>query len=201
MISQLRPAIIMTVLFSVLTGLIYPLAITGIAQAVLARPANGSLVTKGGVVVGSSLIGQAFAGDVYFHSRPSATSAPDPKDATKTVDAPYNAANSSGSNLGPTSAKLVDRVKGDIEALRKEGLAGPIPADAVTTSGSGLDPDISPVYAKAQVARVAKARNVPEAQVAALVDANTAGRPAGVSGAPRVNVLELNLALDGATAK
>ncbi|VFU09699.1 potassium translocating ATPase, subunit C (fragment) [Methylocella tundrae] len=131
---------------------------------------------KGDVIIGSSLIGQTFTKDVYFHSRPSATSAADPNDSTKTIDAPYNADNSSGSNLGPTSAKLIDRVKADIETLRGQGLAGPIPADAVTTSGSGLDPDISPAYAKAQVARVAKARNLPEAKVAALVDATTSGR-------------------------
>jgi K+-transporting ATPase ATPase C chain len=155
-----------------------------------------------GVVVGSSLIGQNFTKDIYFHSRPSATSATDPNDATKTIDASYNADNSSGSNLGPTSAKLVDRVKADIETLRKDdGLEGPVPADAVTTSGSGLDPDISPAYAKAQVARVAKARNLAEAQVAALVEAATAGRLLGILGEQRVNVLALNLALDGTGAK
>ena len=202
MLQHLRPALVLLALFTLLTGLAYPFALLGIAAA-LPGPANGSLVKNAdGLVVGSSLIGQNFTKDIYFHSRPSATSATDPNDATKTIDAPYNADNSSGSNLGPTSAKLVDRVKGDIEALRKgDGLTGPVPADAVTTSGSGLDPDISPAYAKAQVARVAKARNVPEAQVAALVEANTAGRLFGILGEPRVNVLALNLALDGSGAR
>ena len=196
MLQHLRPALVLLTLLTLVTGLAYPFALLGIAAA-LPGPANGSLVRKGDVIVGSSLIGQNFTKDSYFHSRPSATSATDPNDATKTIDAPYNADNSSGSNLGPTSAKLVDRVKGDIEALRKgDGLTGPVPADAVTTSGSGLDPDISPAYAKAQVARVAKARNVPEAQVAALVEANTAGRLFGILGEPRVNVLALNLDLD-----
>lgn len=197
MLQHLRPALVMLALFTVLTGVIYPFALTGFAAVALPGAANGSLVKNGDVIVGSSLIGQNFTKDVYFHSRPSATSAADPNDSTKTIDAPYNADNSSGSNLGPTSAKLIDRVKADIETLRGQGLAGPIPADAVTTSGSGLDPDISPAYAKAQVARVAKARNLPEAKVAALVDATTSGRLLGVIGEPRVNVLELNLALDG----
>jgi K+-transporting ATPase ATPase C chain len=197
MLQHLRPALVLLALFTVLTGVIYPFALTGFAAIALPGAANGSLVKKGDVIVGSSLIGQNFTKDVYFHSRPSATSAADPNDSTKTIDAPYNADNSSGSNLGPTSAKLIDRVKADIETLRGQGLAGPIPADAVTTSGSGLDPDISPAYAKAQVARVAKARNLPEAKVAALVDATTSGRLLGVIGEPRVNVLELNLALDG----
>ncbi len=201
MLQHLRPALVLLTLLTLVTGLAYPFALLGIAAA-LPGPANGSLVRKGDVIVGSSLIGQNFTKDTYFHSRPSATSATDPNDATKTIDAPYNADNSSGSNLGPTSAKLVDRVKGDIEALRKDdGLTAPVPADAVTTSGSGLDPDISPAYAKAQVARVAKARNVPEAQVAALVEANTAGRLFGILGEPRVNVLALNLALDGSGAR
>ena len=178
MLQHLRPALVLLALFTLLTGLAYPFALLGIAAA-LPGPANGSLVKNdAGLIVGSSLIGQNFTKDIYFHSRPSATSATDPNDATKTIDAPYNADNSSGSNLGPTSAKLVDRVKADIETLRKDdGLAGPIPADAVTTSGSGLDPDISPAYAKAQVARVAKARNLTEAQVAALVEASTSGSP------------------------
>ncbi|WPP03587.1 potassium-transporting ATPase subunit KdpC [Methylocella tundrae] len=197
MLQHLRPALVMLALFTVLTGVIYPFALTGFAAIALPGAANGSLIKKGDVIIGSSLIGQTFTKDVYFHSRPSATSAADPNDSTKTIDAPYNADNSSGSNLGPTSAKLIDRVKADIETLRGQGLAGPIPADAVTTSGSGLDPDISPAYAKAQVARVAKARNLPEAKVAALVDATTSGRLLGVIGEPRVNVLELNLALDG----
>lgn len=201
MLQHLRPALVMLALFTALTGVVYPFALTGFAAIVFPGLANGSLVKKGDVIVGSILIGQNFTKDVYFHGRPSATSATDPNDATKTIDAPYNADNSSGSNLGPTSAKLIDRVKGDIETLRSQGLAGPIPADAVTASGSGLDPDISPAYAKAQVARIAKARNLPEGEVAALVDAKTAGRLAGLLGEPRVNVLELNLALDAKTAK
>ena len=200
MLQHLRPALVLLALFTILTGLAYPFALIGIAAG-LPGVANGSLVRNGDVVVGSRLIGQNFTKDEYFHGRPSATSATDPNDATKTIDAPYNADNSSGSNLGPTSAKLIDRVKGDVEALRKDGLAGPIPADAVTTSGSGLDPDISPAYAKAQVARVARARNLPEDQVASLVESKTAARLFSIIGEPRVNVLELNLALDGINAK
>ena len=198
MLSQLRPAIVMIVLFTLLTGLIYPLAITGIAQVALKGPADGSLVSRNGAVVGSGLIGQNFAADTYFHGRPSATSAPDPKDASKTIDAPYNAANSSGSNLGPTSQKLLDRVKGDVAALGGSP-AKPVPADAVTTSASGLDPDVSPDYALMQVGRVATARKLPENQIKALVEAHVAGRVLGVFGEPRVNVLQLNLDLDALT--
>ena len=200
MLSQIRPAIVMIVLFSALTGLVYPLAITGIAQVVLARPANGSLETRNGVVVGSSLIGQVFTGDAYFHGRPSATSAPDPKDPTKTVDAPYNAANSSGSSLGPTSKKLIDRVKADVEALGG-GPSKPVPADAVTTSASGLDPHISPSFARLQAARVAAARHLPEARVQELLESSIETRFLGVFGEPRVNVLALNLDLDRLPAK
>ena len=200
MFSQMRPAIVMIVLLSALTGLAYPLAITGIAQILLPRPANGSLETKDGVVIGSSLIGQFFTGDGYFHGRPSATSAPDPKDATKTVDAPYNAANSVGSNLGPTSKKLIDRVKADVEALGG-GPAKPVPADAVTTSGSGLDPHISPAFARLQVARVAAARKLSEARVLDLLESRVETPVLGVFGEPRVNVLALNLDLDRLSAK
>jgi len=199
MLNQIRPAIVMLVLFSALTGLAYPLAITGIAQAIAPSQANGSLVTIKDKVVGSSLIGQNFASDKYFHARPSATQTQDPAhpdDPTKTIDAPYNAANSTGSNLGPTSQKLLDRVKADVEAKRAAGLTGPIPADAVTTSASGLDPDISPEYALAQVAAIAKARNLPADKVRALVQAHTEGRALGLFGEPRVNVLLLNIALD-----
>ena len=191
MLSQIRPAIVMIVLFSALTGLAYPLAITGIAQAVMKGPASGSLVSRDGTVVGSSLIGQTFTSDRYFQGRPSATSAPDPKDASKTVDAPYNAANSAGSNLGPTSQKLVDRVKASVQALGGSP-AKPVPADAVTTSGSGLDPDISPATAALQVPRIAAARKLSPDQVQALVAAGTAS----TFGVPIVNVLALNLALD-----
>jgi K+-transporting ATPase ATPase C chain len=196
MFTHLRPALVLLVLMTALTGLAYPLAFTGMAQAVLSGPANGSLIERNGVVVGSSLIGQPFTSDRYFWPRPSATSAPDPKDSSKTVDAPYNAANSSGSNLGPTSQKLVDRVKGDVEPLKAAG-ATVVPADAVTTSASGLDPHISPAFAALQVARVAKARGLPEQQVAALLTQQTEGRLLGFLGEPRVNVLKLNLALDG----
>ena len=199
MVSQIRPAIVLLVLFTLLTGLAYPLAITGIAQAILPGQANGSLLSSGGKPVGSALIGQNFAADKYFHSRPSATQAQDPAhpdDSTKTIDAPYNAANSTGSNLGPTSQKLVDRVKADVEAKRAAGWKGPIPADAVTTSASGLDPHISPENALAQVAAVAKARGESEDQVRVLVEANVEGRVLGLFGEPRVNVLALNLDLD-----
>jgi K+-transporting ATPase ATPase C chain len=192
----MRPAIVMIVLLSALTGLVYPLAITGIAQLAFAGSADGSLVTRDdGTIIGSTLIGQSFTSEKYFHGRPSATSAPDPSDSTKTVDAPYNAGNSSGSNLGPTSQKLLDRVKGDVATLGGSP-AKPVPADAVTTSASGLDPDISPDYARLQVGRVATARNLREARVAALVESRIRNPFLGIFGEPRVNVLELNLALD-----
>ena len=197
MIQHLRPAFVMLVLFTALTGIIYPLAITGIAQAVTPATANGSLINVNGKPVGSSLIGQSFAASKYFQSRPSATSAPDPADATKTVDAPYNASNSSGSNLGPISQKLVDRLKADAETLRGAGYQGAIPADALTTSASGLDPHISPAFAALQVAAIAMARTLPEDKLKALVEANTEHPLFGLFGEPRVNVLRLNIALDG----
>jgi K+-transporting ATPase ATPase C chain len=195
MVQQLRPAVVMVVGMTVLTGLIYPLAVTGIAQAVFPRQAGGSLVEVDGKVVGATLIGQPFADAKYFHGRPSATTDTDPNDATKTVPAPYNAANSGGSNLGPTSQALIDRVKADVEKL---GLpAGTkVPADLVTTSGSGLDPDISPAAAAVQVPRVARARNLPPAEVERLVAEATTPRTFGILGEPHVNVLHLNLALD-----
>jgi K+-transporting ATPase ATPase C chain len=200
MLSQIRPAIVMLVLFSILTGLVYPLAVWAIAQVVAPSQANGSLITIKDKVVGSSLIGQNFASDKYFHPRPSATQTQDPAhpdDPSKTVDAPYNAANSVGSNFGSTSQKLIDRVKADIDAKHAAGITGPIPADAVTTSASGLDPHISPEYALAQVSAVAKARNLPEDKVRALVETNIEGRDFRIFFEPRVNVLLLNLALDG----
>jgi K+-transporting ATPase ATPase C chain len=203
MLSQIRPAIVLLALFTLLTGLIYPLAITGIAQFAMPRQANGSLLPVDGRPVGSALIGQNFASDRYFRGRPSATQAQDPAhpdDPSKTIDAPYNAANSTGSNLGPTSQKLIDRVKADVEAKRAAGWQGPIPVDAVTTSASGLDPDISPDNAFAQVAAVAKARSLPEDAVRALVEANIQGRFVGLIGEPRVNVLRLNIALDALKA-
>ena len=200
MIQHFRPAFVMLVLFTVLTGLAYPFAITGVAQLALPAAANGSLVKVKGKFVGSALIGQSFAAGKYFQSRPSATSAPDPADATKTVDAPYNASNSSGSNLGPISQKLIDRLKADGETLKATGYQGAIPADALTTSASGLDPHISPAFAALQAAAIAKARNLPEAKVKALVEANTERPLIGLFGEPRVNVLLLNIALDGLSA-
>ena len=196
MLRHIRPAVVLLILFSALTGLVYPLAITGIAQIAMPGAANGSLIEKNGVVVGSALVGQNFKSDRYFHPRPSATTDTDPNDSTKTIDAPYNAANSAASNLGPTSQKLVDRVKTGIEAWRAMAGAGPVPGDAVTTSASGLDPDISPQAALAQVASVAKARGLDEGKVRALVESSIAGRVLGLIGEPRVNVLRLNLALD-----
>jgi K+-transporting ATPase ATPase C chain len=196
MLKEIRPAIVILVLLTVITGLAYPLAMTGIAGVIFPRQAQGSLIEKDGKVVGSALIGQVFADDKYFHGRPSATNAPDPKDSTKTVDAPYNAANSMGSNLGPTSKALADRLKGDLDSLKKDNPSAAVPVDLVTTSGSGLDPDISPEAARFQVPRVAKARGVPPERLRALVDAQVEGRTFGLLGEPRVNVLRLNLALD-----
>ena len=197
MLKEIRPAIVMVICFTVLTGLAYPLAMTGIAQVVFPRQANGSLIKKDdGKVIGSELIGQNFADDKYFHGRPSATSDTDPNDPTKTVPAPYNAANSVGSNLGPTSKALIDRVTEDTKKLQAENPSAPVPVDLVTTSASGLDPDITPAGAYFQVPRVAKARGVSEDRLRALVAGNTEGRFLGVVGEPRVNVLKLNLALD-----
>ncbi len=196
MFSQLRPAIVMIVLFTALTGLVYPLAITGVAQLVMTDKANGSVIERDGRTIGSRLIGQYFASDRYFHGRPSATTGPDPADPSKTVDAPYNAANSMGSNLGPTSKKLIDRVNAAIEGEFGAGRIDVVAADAVTTSASGLDPHISPQFALAQIPAVAKARNLSEAQVRDLVEVNIEERFFGVIGEPRVNVLLLNIALD-----
>jgi K+-transporting ATPase ATPase C chain len=195
MLSQIRPAIMMIVVMTIVTGLVYPLGMTGIAQLVFPRQANGSLIEKDGKVIGSELIGQNFADVKYFHSRPSATSEPDPNDSTKTVSVPYAADNSVGSNLGPTSQALIDRMKDDSAALKDEN-PEPIPVDLVTTSASGLDPDITPAAAAFQVRRVAKARNLQPDQVQALVDSYTQGRVLGILGEKRVNVLKLNLALD-----
>lgn len=191
MLRHFRASLVMLVLMTVLLGIAYPLAMVGIAGAAFPREAAGSLIEKDGKVVGSSLIGQSFTGETYFHGRLSATTDTDPADSTKTVPAPYNAANSMGSNLGPTSKALIDRVKEDADKLGKG-----VPVDLVTTSGSGLDPHISPEAAAWQVARVAKARGLTEAQVRTLVAENTEGRMYGLLGEPRVNVLQLNLALD-----
>jgi potassium-transporting ATPase KdpC subunit len=201
MLREIRPAIILLILLTAITGLAYPLAMTAIAGAIFPKQAQGSLVEKDGKVVGSALIGQEFKDDKYFHGRPSATLAPDPADATKTVSAPYNAANSGGSNLGPTSKALNDRIKEDVEKLKAENPSASVPVDLVTTSASGLDPDISPEAALFQVPRVAKARSIPEDRVRQLVSENTKGRLAGLLGEPRVNVLALNLSLDAVGSK
>jgi K+-transporting ATPase ATPase C chain len=201
MLREIRPAIVLIVALTLITGLAYPLAMTGLAQVLFPRQANGSLIEKDGKVIGSALIGQVFADDKYFHGRPSATNAPDPKDATKTVDAPYNAANSMGSNLGPTNKALIDRVKGDVDKLKEENASAQVPIDLVTTSGGGLDPHISPEAALFQVPRVAKFRNLPEDRVRQLVNEHIDGRTLGLLGEPRVNVLALNLALDRAAAR
>jgi K+-transporting ATPase ATPase C chain len=201
MLKEIRPAIIVLALLTLITGFVYPLALTAIAGVIFPKQAQGSLIEKNGTVVGSALIGQEFKDDKYFHGRPSATTAPDPADATKTVPMPYNAANSGGSNLGPTSKALNDRVKEDVEKLKAENSSAAVVIDLVTTSASGLDPDISPEGALFQVPRVAKARNMPEDRVRQLVTAHAEGRLIGLLGEPRVNVLALNLALDAATSK
>jgi potassium-transporting ATPase KdpC subunit len=197
MMRLLRASLVILVLMTLLTGVAYPLAMTGVAHLFLREQANGSLLMRDGKVVGSALIGQSFSSDRYFHGRPSATTDTDPADATKTVPAPYNAANSAGSNLAPTSKALVDRVKEDVTKLGG-GPSMPVPADLVTTSASGLDPDISPASAELQVARVAKARGLSDLEIRRLVAQHTEGRMFGVLGEPRVNVLQLNLALDAA---
>jgi len=199
MLREIRTAIIVLALLALITGLAYPLAMTAIAGAIFPKQAAGSLIERDGKVVGSTLIGQEFQDDKYFHGRPSATTAPDPADSTKTVPAPYNAANSGGSNLGPTSKALNDRVKEDVDKLKAENPSAAVPIDLVTTSASGLDPDISPEGALFQVPRVARVRNMPEDRVRALVTENTEGRFAGLLGEPRVNLLALNLALDAAS--
>src|SRR3954462_1554553 len=196
MLREIRPAILILLLLTAITGLAYPMAMTAIAGAIFPKQAEGSLIEVDGKVVGSALIGQEFKDDKYFHGRPSATTAPDPADSTKTVPAPYNAANSGGSNLGPTSKALNDRIKDDVAKLKAENPRASVPVDLVTTSASGLDPDISPEGALFQVPRVAKARNLPEDTVRQLVTVNSQGRVAGLLGEPRVNVLVLNLALD-----
>ena len=200
MVKEIRPAIVLILAFTLITGLVYPLVMTGIAGVIFPYQAQGSLIEKDGKVVGSALIGQDFESDRYFHSRPSATTGPDPSDPSKSVAQPYNAANSMGSNLGPTSKALIDRVTADVEKLKQENPSDQVPTDLVTTSGSGLDPHISPAAAYFQVPRVAKARNMPENTLRDLVAEHIEGRSLGLFGEPRVNVLALNLALDGAGA-
>jgi potassium-transporting ATPase KdpC subunit len=198
MLKEIRPAIVLILAFTVITGLIYPLAMTGIAEVIFPHQSHGSLIEKDGKVIGSELIGQQFTSDKYFHGRPSATLGPDPSDPSKTTGVPYNAANSGASNLGPTSKVLIDRIKADVDKLKQENPSAQIPVDLVTTSGSGLDPHISPEAAYFQVSRIAKARNMPENALQALVAEYIEGRTLGLFGEPRVNVLELNLALDKA---
>src|SRR6201982_2038217 len=196
MLKEIRPAIILLLSLTLITGLGYPLALTAISSVIFPKQAQGSLIERDGKVIGSALIGQEFKGDQYFHGRPSATTAPDAADSGKTMPAPYNAANSGGSNLGPTSKALADRVKEVVEKLKAENPSMPVPVDLVTTSGSGLDPDISPEAASFQIPRVAKARNLSEATVRDLVSRQTERRMFGLLGEPRVNVLKLNLAMD-----
>ena len=196
MLRELRPAIVILVALTVITGLVYPLAMTGIAKTIFPSQAEGSMIERDGKVVGSTLIGQEYTSERYFHGRPSATTAPDPNDSSKTIPAPYNAANSGGSNLGPTNKALIERVQGDVAKLKQENPSAPVPVDLVTTTGGGLDPHISPEAALFQVRRVAKARKVSEDSVRQLVNAQIEGRALGLFGEPRVNVLTLNLALD-----
>jgi potassium-transporting ATPase KdpC subunit len=196
MLSEVRPAIVFIVALTLITGLAYPLAMTSLAQVLFPYQSNGSLIERDGKVVGSELIGQLFTSDHYFQGRPSATNKPDPSDSSKTVDDPYNAANSMGSNLGPTNKALIDRVQGDVDKLKAENATARVPIDLVTTTGSGLDPHISPEAALFQVPRVAKARNLSEDRLRQLVEQHTEGRLLGLLGEPRVNVVALNMALD-----
>jgi potassium-transporting ATPase KdpC subunit len=196
MLREIRPAIVLVIALTLITGLAYPLVMTGLAQVLFPYQANGSLMEKDGKVIGSTLIGQLFTEDKYFHGRPSATTRPDPNDSSKTVEEPYNAAGSGGSNLGPTNKALIDRVKGDVDKLKAENPGAPVPIDLVTTTAGGLDPHISPEAAFFQVPRVAKARNIPEDRLRPLVRQHVEGRLLGFLGEPRVNVLALNLALD-----
>ena len=194
MVSHLRPALVLILLFTLLAGLALPMAMTGIAGVIFPRQAGGSLLLRDGKIVGSARVGQNFASDRYFHPRPSATTDTDPADPTKTVPVRYKADASSASNLAPTSKALLERVQGDIGAAGSK----PVPADTVTTSASGLDPHVSPQNAQRQVERVAAARGMEAARVRALVEAATAQPALGFIGQPRVNVLRLNLALDAA---
>jgi potassium-transporting ATPase KdpC subunit len=198
MMREIRPAIVLIIAMTLISGVAYPFALTGLARVAFTYQAQGSLIERGNQVIGSALIGQPFSGPGYFHGRPSATVAPDPSDSTKTVPVPYNAANSGGSNLGPTSKALIERMQADVAKLKPENLDAQVPTDLVTTSGSGLDPHISPAAAFFQVPRVSNARRMPEDAVRQLVNDYIEGRTFGLFGEPRVNVLALNLALDRA---
>jgi len=201
MLKEIRPAIAFIVTLTLIVGVAYPFAMTGIAGLVFPSQAAGSLVERDGKVIGSSVMGQEFKSDKYFDSRPSATTGPDPKDPSKSISVPYNAANTGGSNYGSTSKALMDRIKADVARLKAENPSATIPTDLVTASGSGLDPDISPEAALFQVPRIAKARNIPEDRLRQLVEQHTEGRVLGLLGEPRVNVLLLNLALDQLAAR
>jgi potassium-transporting ATPase KdpC subunit len=199
MLRQIQPAIVMVLLLTLITGLVYPLGMTGLAQLLFPHRANGSLIEKDGKVIGSKLIGQNFTDARYFHGRPSATTDTDPNDPAKTVPAPYNASNSAGANAGPTSKSLIDRVTQDADRLKAENPSAPIPVDLVTTSASGLDPDISPAAAHFQAPRVAKTRGISEVRLHDLVNQSIEGRFLGILGEPKVNVLQLNMKLDAET--
>ena len=201
MLKEIRPAIVLIVALTLITGLAYPLAMTGLSGVIFPYQSQGSLIERDGKVIGSELIGQTFTSDRYFHGRPSATTGTDPADPSKSVPQPYNAVNSGGSNLGPTSKALIDRVKADVDTLKQENPSEPVPQDLVTTSGSGLDPHISPEAAYFQVPRIAKARNIPDYRVRQLIQERVEGRMFGLLGEPRVNVLALNLALDRTPAQ
>jgi potassium-transporting ATPase KdpC subunit len=196
MLKEIRPALVFIVALTLITGLAYPLAITGLAGVLFPYQAQGSMIERDGKIIGSAMIGQEFTNERYFQGRPSATTAPDPADSTKTVSAPYNAANSAGSNLGPTNKALIERVQADVEKRKAENPSAPVPVDLVTTTGSGLDPHISPEAALFQIPRVAKVRDVPESRLRQLVSERVEGRLFGLLGEPRVNVLALNIALD-----
>ncbi len=199
MLNEIRPAIVLLLLFTLLTGIVYPLGMTRLGGLLFPRQAEGSLISRDGKVIGSALIGQNFAGTGYFHGRPSATTGTD--DKGDTISQPYNAANSMGSNLGPTSKALIERIKAETARLEAENPAAPVPVDLVTTSASGFDPDITPAAALFQAPRVAKARHVNQKQIENLVAQFTKPRMLGIIGEPTVNVLKLNLALDEMAAK
>jgi K+-transporting ATPase ATPase C chain len=199
-LNEIRPAIMLLIALTLITGLAYPLAMTGIAVTLFPKNAQGSLIERDGKIVGSALIGQEFKSERYFHGRPSVTTGPDPADPAKSVVQPYNAANSMGSNLGPTNKALATRVEEEVNRLKQENPNMPVPIDLVTTTGSGLDPDISPEAAFFQVPRIAKARGLSEERLRQLIEAQIEPRVLGVLGEPRVNVLLLNLALDQVTS-